>query len=502
MRTLAYIMIHERSSGILLHITSLPGKYGIGTMGNEAFDFVEFLVESGQKRWQILPLGHTSYGDSPYQCFSAFAGNPLLIDLDKLVEQGILSESDLPNESFDPESVDYGAVYNYKYPLLKVAYNNFKNSNLHFNQVQFENFCRINHLWLDDYALFMAIKDHQGGKSWTEWDHGLKFRDHDALNWARHHLSDDIQFYRFVQYLFYHQWLELKAYANNNDIKVIGDIPLYVALDSADAWANPDLFDFDEQRNPITVAGVPPDYFSDTGQLWGNPIYDWKRLEETGFQWWADRIRSCFTLYDLLRIDHFRGLAAYWAVSYGEQTAINGQWIEAPGREMLEAVFEKLGELPIIAEDLGVITPDVTALRDYFDMPGMKILQFAFDSGEVNSFIPYSYEKNSVVYTGTHDNDTTLGHFLKSPEEDKQRMRDYFNIDESDPAWSYIRLAWSTVSNMAVAPLQDVLRLDSNARMNFPGKASGYWRWRYSQDMLTSQHASDLMKLTKLYGRW
>lgn len=495
-------MIHERSSGILLHITSLPGKYGIGTMGKEACRFVEFLVESGQKRWQILPLGHTSYGDSPYQCFSAFAGNPLLIDLDKLVEQGLLSDKDLPDESFDPESVDFGAVYNYKYPLLKIAYDNFKHSSLRFNQVQFENFCRINHLWLDDYALFMAIKDHQGGKSWTEWDHGLKFRDQDALNWARHHLADDIHFYRFVQFLFYHQWMELKAYANNNDIKIIGDIPLYVALDSADAWANPELFDFDEQRNPITVSGVPPDYFSDTGQLWGNPIYNWTRLETAGFQWWVDRIRSCFTLYDILRIDHFRGLSAYWAVSYGEQTAINGQWIEAPGREMLETVFEKLGELPIIAEDLGVITPDVTALRDYFNMPGMKILQFAFDSGEANSFIPYSYEKNSVVYTGTHDNDTTLGHFLKSPEEDKQRMRDYFNIDEHDPAWSYIRLAWSAVSNMAVAPLQDVLRLDTNARMNFPGKASGYWRWRYRQDMLTSQHAADLMKLTKLYGRW
>ncbi len=495
-------MIDERSSGLLLHITSLPGKYGIGTMGKEAFQFVEFLVESGQKRWQILPLGHTGYGDSPYQCFSAFAGNPLLIDLDKLVAQGLLSPDNLPKEAFDEESVDFGAIYNYKYPLLKIAFENFEHTGHTFNRVQFENFCRINNSWLDDYAFFMAIKGQQGGKAWTEWDHGLKFRDHDALNWARDQLYNDIRFYRFVQYLFYHQWLELKSFANNNDIKIIGDIPLYVAFDSADAWANPDLFDFDEQLNPNSVAGVPPDYFSETGQLWGNPIYNWSRLEATGFQWWIDRIRGCFTLYDILRIDHFRGLAAYWAVPYGEQTAINGQWIEAPGKEMLEAVFEHLGELPIIAEDLGVITPDVTALRDYFGMPGMKILQFAFDSGEVNMFIPYSYDKNSVVYTGTHDNETTLGHFLASTEDDKQRMRDYFNINEDDPAWSYMRLAWSTVSNMAVAPLQDVLRLDTNARMNFPGKASGYWRWRYKKDMLTHQHATELMRLTKLYGRW
>lgn len=495
-------MIEERSSGLLLHITSLPGKYGIGTMGREAYAFIQFLIESGQKRWQILPLGHTGYGDSPYQSFSAFAGNPLLIDLDRLVEQKLLSEQDLPVESFDHESVDYGAVYNYKYPLLKTAYQNFGNTSHMYQRVQFENFCHNNKAWLDDYAFFMAIKADQGGKSWTEWEHHLKFRDYDTLNWMKERLADDIHFYRFVQYLFYHQWLELKSYANNNNIKIIGDIPLYVAFDSADAWANPELFEFDDQLNPTTVAGVPPDYFSDTGQLWGNPIYNWSQLKASGYQWWIDRIRSCFTLYDILRIDHFRGLAAYWAVPYGEQTAINGQWIEAPGREMLETVFENLGELPIIAEDLGVITPDVTALRDYFGMPGMKILQFAFDSAEDNMFIPYSYDNNSVVYTGTHDNDTTLGHFLTSTEDDKQRMRDYFQIDEADPAWSYLRLAWSTVSNIAIAPLQDILRLDTNARMNYPGRASGFWRWRYKKEMLTSQHAADLMKLTKLYGRW
>jgi 4-alpha-glucanotransferase len=494
-------MHYERSSGILLHITSLPGKYGIGTMGREAYEFVDFLVESGQKLWQILPLGHTGYGDSPYQCFSAFAGNPLLIDLEKLVEQGLLSSEDLPQESFDEGSVDFGAVFNYKYPLLKKAYTNFVRQNNKFRHTQFENFYSRNEQWLDDYAFFMAVKIQQKGKAWTEWDRQIKFREPEAINRYSEELADEINFYRFVQFLFYRQWLELKSYANLNDIKIFGDIPLYVAFDSADAWANPELFEFDKELNPIHVAGVPPDYFSETGQLWGNPIYDWDYLEEQGFQWWIERIRASFLLYDILRIDHFRGLAAYWAVPFGEKTAMKGEWVRAKGREMLEAVVDALGGVQIIAEDLGVITPDVVELRDDFGMPGMKILQFAFDSGEENEFIPHTYEKNTVVYTGTHDNDTTLGRFQEANEADKQMMRDYFHINENDPAWSFIRLAWSTVSNMALAPLQDVLRLDTNARMNFPGKASGYWRWRYKKGELTSQHAEDLMKLTRIFGR-
>lgn len=494
-------MHYERSSGILLHITSLPGKYGIGTMGREAYEFVDFLVESGQKIWQILPLGHTGYGDSPYQCFSAFAGNPLLIDPEKLVQMGLLSKEDLPDEHFDDQWVDFGAVFNYKYPMLKKAYNNFVGQNNRLQLIRFENFCIRNQAWLEDYAFFMALKVQQKGKAWTEWDHQIKVRETEAVNRYREHLSDEINFYRFVQFLFFSQWLELKAYANINGIRVFGDIPLYVAFDSADAWANPELFEFDEQLNPITVAGVPPDYFSETGQLWGNPIYDWDYLEKDGFSWWIERIRSSFLLYDILRIDHFRGLAAYWAVPFGEKTAVKGKWVRARGREMLEAVIQALGDLPIIAEDLGVITPDVVELRDDFGMPGMKILQFAFDSGEENDFIPHTYNKNTVVYTGTHDNDTTLGRFSEASEEDRQMMRDYFRIDENDPAWSFIRLAWSTVSDMALAPLQDVLRQDSNARMNFPGKASGYWRWRFKKDDLTSRHAEDLMKLTRIFGR-
>ncbi|MFO7999394.1 MAG: 4-alpha-glucanotransferase [Bacteroidales bacterium] len=494
-------MHYERSSGILLHITSLPGKYGIGTMGKEAYQFVDFLVEAGQKIWQILPLGHTGYGDSPYQCFSAFAGNPLLIDLDKLVEMELLTLADLPTETFDEESVDFGAVFNYKYPLLKKAYRQFILQNNKFRLIQFENFCSRNHNWLEDYAFFMALKIHQDGKAWTDWDHLIAIRDKETIGRYREHLSDEINFYRFIQFLFFKQWLELKSYANINDIKIFGDIPLYVAFDSADAWANPELFEFDENLTPITVAGVPPDYFSETGQLWGNPIYDWDRLKETGFQWWIDRIQSSFLLYDILRIDHFRGLAAYWAVPYGEKTAIKGEWVNARGREMLETVVDALGELPIIAENLGVITPDVEELREDFNMPGMKILQFAFDSGEENEFIPHTYEKNTVVYTGTHDNDTTLGRFKEASESDKQMMRDYFRIDEDDPAWSFIRLAWSTVSDMAIAPMQDLLRLDTNARMNFPGKASGFWRWRYKRESLTERHAEDLMKLTRIFGR-
>jgi len=494
-------MKNERSSGILLHITSLPGKYGIGTMGREAFGFVDFLVAAGQKIWQILPLGHTGYGDSPYQCFSAFAGNPLLIDLDKLLEQELLTKEELPTDSFSDAAVDFGQVFHYKFALLRKAYERFKTSNHEVRQLQFENFTKKNRFWLEDYAFFMALKNHFGGKAWSEWDKAVKTREADALERYRQHLADDIGFYRFLQFDFFRQWQELKAYANLNDIKIIGDIPLYVAGDSADAWSNPGIFDFDKKLNPVTVAGVPPDYFSETGQLWGNPIYRWDVLQEQGFSWWIERVKANLVLYDIIRIDHFRGLAAYWSVPFGEKTAINGEWIEAPGQELLEALYEALGELPIIAEDLGVITPDVVELRDGFDLPGMKILQFAFDSGEENDFMPHTFVKNCVVYTGTHDNDTTLGQFKSVGDSDRLLMKEYFAVDERDPAWSFIKLAWSSVADMAIAPLQDVLRLDTEARMNFPGKASGYWKWRYRKEMLKPEHARELLKITRLYGR-
>jgi 4-alpha-glucanotransferase len=495
-------MKNERSSGILLHITSLPGNYGIGTMGKEAFEFVDFLVASGQKIWQILPLGHTGYGDSPYQCFSAFAGNPLLINIDRLLDQELLAKEDLPTDlKYNEDAVDFGQVFTFKFALLRKAYERFKANNHKVRQMQFESFAKKNGFWLDDYAFFMALKNHFGGKSWSEWDKPVKTREPEALERYRQHLADDIGYYRFLQFVFYRQWLELKAYANLNDIMIIGDIPLYVAGDSADAWSNSGIFDFDKDLNPVTVAGVPPDYFSETGQLWGNPIYKWDVLEEDGFSWWIERVKANLVLYDIIRIDHFRGLAAYWSVPFGEKTAIKGEWIEAPGQKLLEALYEALGDLPIIAEDLGVITPDVVELRDGFDLPGMKILQFAFDSGEENDFMPHTYVKNCVVYTGTHDNDTTLGQFKSVRDTDRLFMKEYFNVDERDPAWSFIRLAWSTVANMAIAPLQDLLRLDTGARMNFPGKPSGYWKWRFRKEMLTSEHAEELLKITRLYGR-
>ncbi len=492
----------ERSSGILLHITSLPGKYGIGTMGREAQKFVDFLTDAGQKLWQILPLGHTGYGDSPYQCFSAFAGNPLIIDLEILVEQQLLQSSELPvNESFPDNMVDFGKVFEYKYPLLKKAHQRFVSATKNILKHQYEHFCSDNHWWLDDYAFFMALKIQHQGKEWTKWDEPLKMRHPEAISTYEQKLSADIEFYRFLQFLFYYQWRDIKDYANSRGVKIIGDLPLFVAFDSADAWANPELFDFDKTRTPRTVAGGPPDYFSETGQLWGNPVYDWQYLKRENYQWWVHRIRANFQLYDILRIDHFRGLEAYWAIPYGEKTAVNGKWVKVPGEEMLKTVYEQLGEKPIIAENLGVITPEVEKIREAFNMPGMKILQFAFDSDEDNDFIPHNYDKNCVVYTGTHDNNTTTGWFKHIKPSDKQMMHDYFCLDENDPAWSLIRLAWSTVAMIAITPLQDLLRLGEEARMNFPGKSPGYWKWRYARKMLTAQHAKDLEKITRVYGR-
>lgn len=495
-------MKNKRSSGILLHITSLPGKYGIGSLGKEAFNFVDFLVISGQKMWQILPLGHTGYGDSPYQCYSAFAGNPLLINLEKLVAEGLLDKKDLPDHIYyDDDQVDYGKVMDSKNPILRKAYNHHKENPDRLRNTRLNSFCQKNKKWLDEYAFFMALKVHFKGVAWTKWADDIKMRRHDAVNYYKHLLQGEIEYFRFIQFVFYTQWFELKSYANLNDIQIIGDIPLYVSFDSSDAWANPEIFEFDEHMNPRRVAGVPPDYFSDTGQLWGNPLYNWDYLQKTGFEWWIDRVEANFKLFDAVRIDHFRGLAAYWAVNFGEETAINGEWIKAPGEELLQTIQNKLGDLFIIAEDLGLITKDVIELREKFNFPGMKILQFAFDSGEENDFMPHTYNKNCIVYTGTHDNDTTLGQYTSSTDTDREFMHEYFHVDKNDPAWSFIKLAWSTVADVAIAPLQDILRLDAEARMNFPGKPSGYWRWRFTKSMLTEKHADELLMLTRLYGR-
>ena len=494
----------ERSSGILFHPTSLPGKYGIGTLGKEAYAFIDFLKKSKQKLWQIFPLGPTGYGDSPYQSFSSFAGNPYLIDFDLLIEAHLLSEEDLKDIFFgdNEEYIDYGAIYNQKYPLLRKAYENFKSSDNHEMRENLEHFKRENASWLNDYSLYISLKNHFNGLPWNEWAHDIKNREHGAMEHYKNELADDIEYHNFIQFLFFKQWGDVKRYANENGIKIIGDIPIFVAADSSDAWANPEIFLFDEERKPVKVAGVPPDYFSATGQLWGNPLYNWQKLKETNYSWWVERVRANLSTCDIIRIDHFRGFEAYWAVPYGDDTAINGQWEPGPGIDLFNAIKSQLGELPIIAEDLGLMTQGVIDLREATGFPGMKILGFAFDSGEENDYLPHTYTKNCVVYTGTHDNDTLIGWFQKAKEEDRQFARDYLNSRSDDEIhWDAIRGAWSSVANMAISPVQDFLGLGSEARINTPGVAAGNWQWRLRHGVLTDELAERIAKLTRVYSR-
>ena len=494
----------ERSSGILFHPTSLPGKYGIGTLGKEAYAFIDFLKKSRQKLWQIFPLGPTGYGESPYQSFSSFAGNPYLIDFDLLIEAHLLSEEDLRDVFFgdNEEYIDYGAIYNQKYPLLRKAYENFKSSDNHEMRENLEHFKRENASWLNDYSLYFSLKNHFNGLPWNEWAHDIKNREHGAMEHYKNELADDIEYHNFIQFLFFKQWGDVKRYANENGIKIIGDIPIFVAADSSDAWANPEIFLFDEERKPVKVAGVPPDYFSATGQLWGNPLYNWQKLKETNYSWWVERVRANLSTCDIIRIDHFRGFEAYWAVPYGDDTAINGQWEPGPGIDLFNAIKSQLGELPIIAEDLGLMTQGVIDLREATGFPGMKILGFAFDSGEENDYLPHTYTKNCVVYTGTHDNDTLIGWFQKAKEEDRQFARDYLNSRSDDEIhWDAIRGAWSSVANMAISPVQDFLGLGSEARINTPGVAAGNWQWRLRHGVLTDELAERIAKLTRVYSR-
>lgn len=494
----------ERSSGILFHPTSFPGKYGIGTLGKEAYAFIDFLKKSRQKLWQIFPLGPTGYGDSPYQSFSSFAGNPYLIDFDLLIEAHLLSEEDLRDVFFgdNEEYIDYGAIYNQKYPLLRKAYENFKSSDNHEMRENLEHFKRENASWLNDYSLYISLKNHFNGLPWNEWAHDIKNREHGAMEHYRNELADDIEYHNFIQFLFFKQWGDVKRYANENGIKIIGDIPIFVAADSSDAWANPEIFLFDEERKPVKVAGVPPDYFSATGQLWGNPLYNWQKLKETNYSWWVERVRANLSTCDIIRIDHFRGFEAYWAVPYGDDTAINGQWEPGPGIDLFNAIKSQLGELPIIAEDLGLMTQGVIDLREATGFPGMKILGFAFDSGEENDYLPHTYTKNCVVYTGTHDNDTLIGWFQKAKEEDRQFARDYLNSRSDDEIhWDAIRGAWSSVASMAISPVQDFLGLGSEARINTPGVAAGNWQWRLRHGVLTDELAERIAKLTRVYSR-
>ena len=486
-----------RASGILLHPTSLPGGYGIGELGDEARAFLDFLVGAGQTRWQVLPLGPTSFGDSPYQAFSAFAGNPLLISTDRLRRDGLLTADDLADlPDFSPDTVDYGEIIPRKGALLHRAYERAKER----GKAESEGIADLD--WLDDYALFMALKDHHNGVAWADWDPALVRRESAALANAREELADAIGYYRFCQGRFFADWHALKREANARGVSIVGDLPIFVAYDSADVWANQALYFLGEDARPTVVAGVPPDYFSETGQLWGNPLYRWDAMARDRYAWWVARLRSSLDLFDLVRIDHFRGFAAYWEIPAAEQTAINGRWVDGPGATFFEAVRDQLGVLPIIAEDLGLITDDVIALRDQFAFPGMKVLQFA-PSGPDNLYLPHHYEPNYVVYTGTHDNDTTRGWWHTASTAEREFMARYLGqqADEETIAWLLIRLAFSSVAETAIVPLQDILGLGSEARMNTPGTGQNNWAWRYDPAHLTDAVQRRLRDLTALYSR-
>ncbi|MDQ4106644.1 MAG: 4-alpha-glucanotransferase [Actinomycetota bacterium] len=479
-----------RSAGILLHPTSLPGPYGIGELGPEALDFVDFLKEGGQRSWQILPLSPTGGDGSPYSSYSAFAGNPLLISSERLVEDGLVENA----EERPGGPVDYPAVISAKTKLLREAYENAKPGK------QFEAFVEEHRSWLEDYALYMALKGKYGGRGWNEWDEGLARREPDALERARREFASEVRFHQFVQYLFFRHWSEVKDVANAARIEVIGDIPIFVSHDSADVWAKQDLFHLDESGAPTVVAGVPPDYFSETGQLWGNPLYDWNRMKKDGYSWWVERMRMALTLYDAVRIDHFRGFEAYWEIPADAETAREGRWVKGPGKDVFRAFSAGLGELPIIAEDLGEITPEVETLRDELGLPGMKVLQFAF-SGPDNHFLPHDYgDSNWVVYTGTHDNDTTAGWWRSADPEGRSFARRYLGKDYVCVR-DFVRLAYASVAERAVVPMQDLLELGPEHRMNTPGTTEGNWSWRLDKSALTPELAERLRGLAETYGR-
>lgn len=599
-------MTFERSSGILAHITSFPSKHGIGDLGSGAYKFINFLHKSKQKIWQVLPLCPTSFGDSPYQGFSTFAGNPLLISPELLAKEGYLTKEHIEQGFLGSDiAIDYGKVIEYKTSLFRKAFEAFKNFATSSQKQAFNNFCSENESWLLDYSLFIALKQHYisirkntaeteqyleykkmhedkllskielelktevkveaefkvrqkeiintindcyYGASWDSWDNDIKNRTSEALEFWKEKLHDEIQYNNFLQYEFFRQWFLLKAYANYAEVSIVGDIPIFVAMDSADVWANKELFEFDSKGFPTSVAGVPPDYFSATGQLWGNPLYNWEVHKKTDYKWWVDRIRATLSIVDILRIDHFRGFDSYWAVPYGEKTAVNGQWLKAPGKELFDTISKQLGDfskkskqqwcnqmfdnlkeicdlanpiecmeqieqlfkdvssgagaLPIIAEDLGIITQSVEQLRDSLNLPGMKVLQFAFDGYRANTHLTHNYKtSNCVIYTGTHDNDTTASWYEKLDDKQKDLFRRYLNVSGERPSWDMIRLAFSSVAVFAIFPIQDVLCLGEEARMNTPGVASGNWKFRFTEDMLKDEDASWLESLGILFNR-
>ncbi|MGB7412893.1 MAG: 4-alpha-glucanotransferase [Thermosynechococcaceae cyanobacterium] len=497
-------MPFPRANGLLLHPTSLPGPMGIGDLGQAAYDFVDFMHLSGQRLWQILPLGPTAFGHSPYMCYSAMAGNALLISLDHLQERGLLEPDDLEiGMGFRSGIVSYELVETIKLPILEQAFQNFRQSATAAVQNEFAQFCQMRSHWLDDYAFFMALKSAHQGTAWNTWEPGLVHRESGVMQQWRIKLANDIALHKFLQFEFFEQWSALKRYANERSIQIIGDIPIYVAHNSADVWANPEQFHLDEKTGePALMAGVPPDYFSDTGQLWGNPIYRWDRMQADGFKWWLRRFHTMLDYVDLIRVDHFRGFESYWQVKQGETTAMNGEWVQAPGVQLFEALDKALGSLPILAEDLGIITPEVEALRDRFGFPGMKILHFAFGSGSGNPYLPHSYIQNCLAYTGTHDNDTTVGWFSAISDKEKQIVLDYLGVSSADEIhWDLIRLAMRSVANQVIIPVQDLLGLGSDARMNLPSTAGGNWAWRYAENALTDEIRDRLLHLTQIYNR-
>lgn len=489
-----------RTSGVLMPISSIPSPYGIGTMGKQARKFVDFLVKGGQKYWQILPICPTSYGDSPYQSFSSFAGNPYFIDLEYLCKDKLLTKKEC--ESFqwgsNPKYVDYGIMYESRYALLRKVYARFTKK----EPQDFEKFCENEKQWLDDYALFMALKDANGGQAWPNWDKSLRLREKKAMEEATEKYSEEIRFYKMLQYLFYQQWNALKTYANEAGIEIIGDVPIYVAGDSADVWANPDQFYLDENLEPIEVAGCPPDAFSDDGQLWGNPLFRWDVMKKDGYTWWTRRIKAMSELYDIIRIDHFRGFDSFYAIPAKDDTAKNGQWKQGPGMDLFCELEKKLGKLPIIVEDLGFLTPSVHKLLKDSGFPGMKVIQFAFDSREESDYLPHTYTNHCVVYTGTHDNDTVMGWMKTAPKASVKYAKEYLNLTKEEGYnWGMMRAAWSSVADMAIVPMQDILGLGSEARINTPSTLGNNWKWRATPEQIDAKVAKKLYHYMQMYGR-
>ena len=499
-------ILKARYGGILLHPTSLPSKYGIGDLGPELYRFIDLLQEHKLNLWQILPLGPTGYADSPYQSFSAFAGNPMLISFEKLIEMKLLTTDDCePKKPFPDSYVDYGNLIGYKWNLLEQVFNNYQKKPSPYVKEEYNKFLHIHDFWLEDFSVFMSIKLENDLRAWIEWDQELKYNEPSAIeDWKKTH-EKELLFHKFTQYLFFRQWNEAKKYANQKNIKIIGDIPIFVAYDSVDVWSHPEYYQLDDERKLRFIAGVPPDYFSETGQRWGNPLYDWDLMKKEEYEWWIQRIKHCFQIVDILRIDHFRGFESYWQIPASEETAIIGKWKKGPGIEIFRKFQQELGHLAIIAEDLGLITPEVEKLLQETEYPGMRVLQFAFEDNEKNlaknKFLPHNYHPNSIAYTGTHDNQTTKAWFNELPKKVKKNVLDYTNSSGNDIVGDLIRLIWSSVANLAIIPLQDLLRLGDEARMNVPGTTKDNWKWRFTWDELKNKFWNEITSMSQFYGR-